>query len=799
MRVSLRWLKEYVDIPCEVDELAERLTMAGLEVESVEPLGSPLDRVYVGEVTAVREHPNADNLRLCTVNAGTEETTLVCGAPNVYQGMKAPVALEGALLPNGMEIKAVKIRGELSRGMLCSEVELGIGEDASGLMELPKDAKVGEPLVSALGLDDQILDIAVYANRPDCMSMLGIAREVAALVGGKLKVPTVDLNENDEDISNLTSVVVEDSEKCPRYSARLIKNIQIGESPLWMQAKLRAAGMRPINNVVDITNFVMLETGQPLHAFDFDKLAERRLVIRTAKPGEELVTLDGEQRKLDPDMLMICDAGGPVCIAGVMGGENSEVTAGTTNILLESANFASVTIRRTARRLGIPSEAAARFEKGIAPEGTILALNRAAKLLAEYASGTVVSGIIDQNSANLTPATIGLRPERVNHLLGVEIPREQMKSILTDLEFGVDDKDATWRVTVPAVRRDIELEEDLIEEIARLYGFVNIPATLPKGANTQGGQALRLQIADQLREILAGAGLNEAYNYTFVNPRLLDKVGYPQEHVARQMIQVQNPLTEDFSVMRTTLIPGLVESVARNSSRQQEQVALFEIGSVYLPCELPLKQQPTEQTNLGIALMGSNNEVHWDVTSRAYDFYDLKGLVELVLSNFVGDFQIQKGSHPSLHPGRQGEIVLDGKTLGVFGELHPEIYKAYKLTERALVGEIYLESLLPYYRFVPEFKALPKYPSMQRDLALLLSDQIPAKQVSQALAEAAGEYLVDLEIFDVYQGKQVPTGMKSLAFAFRFQGERTLTDEEINQAMDRIVSVAKEKFGAEIR
>ncbi|HHT36936.1 MAG: phenylalanine--tRNA ligase subunit beta [Candidatus Wallacebacter cryptica] len=799
MKVSYRWLQEYTVVPWSPQELADRLTMAGIEVESIERLAPELPNVRVGLIEKVEPHPNAD-LKVCAINVGDQVLNIVCGAPNARVGIKVPVALEGAVLPNGMEIKVAELRGVMSYGMACSEKELGLGDDHSGLLELPEDVEVGLDLTEALGLDDQILDVSIYANRPDCMSMLGIAREVAALAGQELRYPEIKLNESDLRIEELTSVTVEDPEKCPRYTVRVIKNVTLKPSPLWMQQRLIAAGMRPINNVVDITNFVMLETGQPLHAFDYDRLSENRIVVRTPKCSETVfVTLDGVERELTDEMLMICDADSPVCVGGVMGGENSEVTEETKTILLESANFAAANIRRTSRSLAINSEAAARFEKGIDPTATIFALNRAAQLLAELAGGEVASGIIDVNNADTSNKVIELRPQQVNRLLGTEIDEQSMIDILTRLEFAVDHETSPWKVTVPSFRRDLELECDLIEEIARFWGYENIPITLPKGMSDSGGESEELRVVDQLKTQLAGAGLNEIQTFSFVNAASLAQSQLDQVPELARLIELANPLTEEHAVMRTSLMPSLLECAAYNISRQQQDLSMFEISAVYLADELPLTKLPSEERRLGLLLYGKRDAEHWQLKPDYYDFYDLKGLVELILDNFAADFDWERSALPIFHPGRQCQITVDGELIAYFGEVHPEVQKNYRIPDRIYLAEIHLNKLIKHRKPVPRFELLPRYPAVERDLAVLVDEEIPVGAIVEELQSAGGSLLKAVNIFDVYQGKQVEAGKKSIAFSFVFQGERTLTDDEVNQQLKQMYNAIQEKFAAVMR
>lgn len=795
MLVSYRWLQEYVEIPWGPQELADRLTMAGLEVEGIAPVAPGLDQVYVGLVEEASDHPQADHLKVCTVDVGEQgKHTIVCGAPNVATGQKVAVALPGARLPTGLEIAPTTIRNVTSNGMICSLDELDLGEDDSGIWVLPADLLPGTPLNELFDLDDVVLDVSIYANRPDCMSMLGIAREVAALTGGQVKFPSIDYKVLDTSIEERTSVSVENQELCPRYTATLLEQVDIGESPLWMQFRLRAAGMRPINNVVDITNYVMLETGQPLHAFDYEKLGEGRLVIRTAKSGETIVTLDGETRKLTPEMLVICDAHAPKCIAGVMGGLDSEVTETSTSILLESANFSALNIRRTSRALGLSSESSARFEKGIDPHGTIFASQRAAHLLQTYAQAVIYAGHIDVDAVGTEKTTIELELTEIERILGVEISGQTVVQILESLEFQVEEiSDERWLVTVPSHRGDVEITADLIEEIVRIWGLENIPSTLPGNLVETGGQSHRLQVMDKMRELLVGAGLQEAMSYSFGrsdnNDRLL--------RFNQPMIEVQNPISEDLVALRHSLLPGLLTAVSTNASRQQKRVALFELGATYLG-ELPVTKQPKEEFKAAMVLWGLRNEPNWAQVEENYDFYDLKGILELVLPK-TSELEWGVGSNPSLHPGRQGAVFYHGEEIAYYGEVHPAVARNFRISGRAYVAEIDFEKILALYNVVPVFENLPKYPHMERDLAVIVDQRQPVGEMITRLYVLGGELLCKVTVFDLYEGKPIPEGKKSVAFSFRFQGDRTLTDDEVNSVMDRCLTGLRKDFGAEIR
>ena len=794
MLISYKWLQDYVQIPWEPEELAKRLTMAGLEVEGITPLAPELPHVYIGFVREVTKHPQADNLKVCTVDVGERGTySIVCGAPNVAAGQTVAVALEGALLPGGLNIKPTEIRGVASYGMICSQAELGLGDAHEGIWVLPEGLGLGTPLVEAVGLDDAVLDVSVYANRPDCMSVLGIAREVAALTGGELNMPSIDYQELAISVTEKTSVVVEDKERCPRYTAALLEGIKVGESPLWMQLRLQAAGMRPINNVVDITNYVMLETGQPLHAFDFEQLQEGRLVVRTAKQDETIETLDGVTRELSSEMLLICDASRPRCVAGVMGGLQGEVSEETTQVLLETANFAPVNVRRTSRALGLSSESSARFEKGIDASGTLFASKRAIHLLQQLAQARVFGGHIDIDSSQRKPCVIELHLEEIDQLLGVAVPEETSRNILERLGFEVEEQaSGSWNVTVPSHRTDVKISADLIEEIVRIWGLENLPSTLPADASSSGGQSRRLALADRLRAMLVGAGLQEALSYTFGradnNDRLL--------RFNQPMITIQNPISEDLVAMRHSLLPGLLTAVGLNASRQQNRVALYEIGANYRQAGSP-EEQPVEEMQLAIALWGRRHPTNWGLAEQEFDFYDLKGLLEMLLPREGLTWEC--GANPSFHPGRQGRIVYSGQEVAVYGEVHPAVLRNFKVTGRVYAAELQLEPILELFTAVPHFQSLPRYPAIERDLAFVVDRKQAVGELIAELQELGGELLKEVTLFDLYEGKPIPADKKSVAFALRFQGDRTLTDGEINSIMEGLVTGLSTKFGAEIR
>jgi phenylalanyl-tRNA synthetase beta chain len=790
MLVQMHWLKDYVDVPWSAYELAERLTASGSEVERIQRFGADVSGVVAGRIQDVRKHPHADKLVVCDVNIGDRMITVVTGAPNVAVGQVVPVALPGASLVGfDKPLEAGEIRGVESYGMLCAEDELGVGEDHEGIMILPDDTPVGSDLTQLMQLGDAVIEFEIYPNRPDCLSIIGIAREVAALTQGELRIPQPAIAEVGAPADQIAKVIVEAPDLCPRYCARVIRDVKIGPSPLWMQQRLRAAGMRPINNVVDITNYVMLELGQPLHAFDLSLLREQTIIVRRARDGECMRTLDGEERRLDPDMLVIADKEQPVAIAGVMGGENSEITPNTVDLLLESACFDPITVRKTSRRLGLRTEASARFEKGLDPHLPLLAANRAAELLARFCAGKVAPGVIDVHQELPQQRVITIRPERVNQLLGTQLAVDEMIQCLESLGCRVEateSSEAGLSVAVPHHRRDIEREVDLIEEVGRIYGFDNIPATLPQGTATRGGESRESLLVAKVRNACVAAGLHETITYSFTSPRHFDLMRFPADDARRRAINLANPLSPELSVMRTTLLPNLIDGVSRNVTHQVMNVHLFEIGAIFIPKQWPITEQPEERRTLGVALLGTVPQAQ-GLNAQVCDFFTLKGILEQVGRALNLQFRVEHGNHPSLHPGRTGAIWLEQKEVGVLGEVHPLVMEAYDLPGRAYLMELDLDAVLPAAGKQPVYESLPKYPASTRDLALLVPLNVSAAEVEEQMRKHAGDYLESMELFDVYQGKQVPAGYRSLAYSLTYRaGDRTLTDAEINSSIKLI-------------
>jgi len=803
MLVSLNWLKEFVSVDVTAQELGELLTLSGSEVENCFEQGAELEGVVVGQITSVQPHPGADKLSLCTVDSGGTVHNIVCGARNIRPGDKAPLALDGTRLPGGTAIKKTKIRGEVSEGMLCSETELLIGSDGSGVMILPPDTAVGQGLAQALGLKDVILDVSLTPNRPDCLSMLGIAREVAAITRRPLRIPDPAIREGGEEISRITSVTIEAPDLCPRYCARIITGVTIGPSPLWMRRRLEACGMRSINNIVDATNYVLLETGQPLHAFDLNLLGEKRIVVKRADAGTSFTTLDGKERILPEDALMICDGSKkPIALAGIMGGLNSEVSPETTTILLESAYFTPAGILATSRKMGIRTEASQRFEKGVDPEGVIRAMNRAAGLMAAYAGGTVSPGSIDNRPVPPKPvAAITLSTARTNRVLGTHFSRDDIKQTLADLAFSVTDADRDGvAATPPSFRVDIGEDIDLIEEVARIRGFDSIPETLPLLSPLPQDKNKARSMERKIRDCLTRQGYHEILTYSFISPVELAALNLADDDPRLKPLTILNPLTEEQSCMRTTLVPGLLSTAQRNINQKNLNLKLFEVGPVFLP-EKDTKLPREEKTAAGL-LTGLNEEELWNRKPREADFFDIRGCVEQLLRELLGaGFALEpSGQSRFLHRHRALDLVLDTQRAGSIGELHPSIAERFGFSQKIYLFEISLAHLLPRFKEERTFQSLPKYPPVSRDIALVMDEGIPGQRIWDIIRRFKNKYIEEIRIFDYYKGSSIPPGKKSLGYRIKYQSyDHTLTDREVNRWHEELVQVLCRELGAELR
>lgn len=792
MLVPLKWLDDFVKVsdisPAEFDAA---MTMSGSKVEEVVETGKEIENVVTGKIEGIEKHPDADKLLICQVDVGSETIQIVTGANNVNEGDVVPVALHGSSLPGGVKIKKGKLRGVESNGMLCSAVELGMDiEDAvHGILILPEDTPVGLNAKDVLGLNSVIVDFEITSNRPDCLSMIGMAREAAVTFDRVMSVPEVVVRENNEDVKDYIDVEIKAKDLCRRYAARVVKNVKIGQSPEWMKERLMEAGVRPINNIVDITNYVMLEYGQPLHAFDYDKIAGKKIIVRRAMDGEKLVTLDSKERVLNNSMLVIADTEKSLVVAGVMGGEDSEVAGDTSNILLESANFNGTSVRLTSKELGFRTEASSRFEKGIDPNIAIDALNRAAQLIAELGSGEVVKGIVDRYEERLEPWTVDISPERINRFLGTDIETAEMVKVLEKLGVKIIGGDVL-KALVPTYRSDLEMEADIAEEIARIYGYNKIMPTMISGKTLQGMKTEEYKIREAARDILTGAGFYEVITYSFASPEDFDKVKIPKDSRMRKTVNIMNPLGEELSIMRTTLIPDMLEVIGRNYNRKNEKAQFFELGRVYLPKDDPGEKLPDERNILAAAVYGG------------YDYYDLKGAVELLFDGLgVKKYEfIRESGNETFHPGKAAKILLRKKPVGIMGEIHPDISERYGIPEGVYVCELDFDEITAVCETERAFKPLPRYPSVQRDMALLVSREVMVSEIEVIIRQYGGNLVESIRLFDVYEGKQVPEGKKSVAYSIEYRAEdRTLKDEEVNKVHEKIVKAIETKLDAQLR
>ncbi len=801
MKISDRWLREYVETDLGPEAIADRLINAGIEVAEVRHLVPGLSGVVVGEVEAIERDlgrtPDGHHLKVCRVVTEDRKYSVVCGAPNVSAGVRAPLAVPGAALPGGRTIRVASIRGHRSEGMLCSEKELGIGEDVSGILLLPRDAPLGADLVAYLGLDDWILEVEITPNRPDCLSVVGVAREVAALTGAPFRPPAVAVKEGRTEAAALASVAVEAPDLCPRYAARVITGLRVGPSPPWLARRLQSVGLRPINNLVDVTNYVLWELGHPLHAFDHHALRGRRIVVRRARAGERIATLDGEDRTLTDSMLLIADAERGVGIAGIMGGANSEVTGETTTVLLESAYFHPGATRRTSRALGLSTEASYRFERGADIEGLRDALDRAAQLIAELGGGVVAKGVLDFYPSPRPRPRIPLRLSRIQRLVGTCPPRAQVVRIFQGLGFTVDGREELLEVEVPSFRRDVVMEDDLVEEVIRVWGYERIPSTLPSGALTLTRRPPALRQVAVVRHALVGAGLSEVVTMSFVDPDRLRLMGW--DPASPELLNLRNPLSRERSVLRPTLAVGLLETVAGNIHRQISDVRCFEVGRVFRSGGAGGLGQ--EELRVALALTGLRSPRSWFGGRERTDLYDAKGILELLLAaHGLDEVLVRPFALPLLEEGRAGEVVVSGEALGFFGEVALPVREAFDVAGPLFYADLWLDRLRALPLPPLAYRALPRFPAVQRDLAVVVSAELSAAEVSRAILEGADPILKRATLFDVYSGDQIGAGRKSLAYTLLYQADdRTLTDEEVQSLHERILARLRQRFAAEVR
>lgn len=810
MQVSIKWLKDYIDFTETPEQLADKLTMAGIPVENVVDPGEGLEKVVTGRIEKLEPHQNSDHLQICTMNVGlAENIIIVTGAQNVAEGQVVPVAMVGAHLPNGMKISKGKLRGVASNGMLCSAQELKLDleklpeEQKTGIFILPSDTPVGIPAKDVLGLNDVVLEFELTANRADCFSVFGLVCEIAAITGNKPHFPEIKVNEDDNTkLNDIFSVEIADPDLCSRFSTRMLKNVKIGPSPEWMQQRLEGAGIRSINNVVDVTNFVMIELGHPMHAYDYDKITGKKLIARRAIEGEELHTLDDTSRKAKGEMLVIADSEKAAGLAGIMGGFETEITDTTTTVVLESADFYGPCIRRTARACGLSSEASGRFERGVDSETTIKALDRAAQLLQEMGACTVCEGIVDVYPNPKQANYVTFTPEQINNHLGTNIAKDVMLNIITSVGFDVTkDENDEITVKVPSWRNDVTCMADISEEIARLHGFDKIKSTLPNGVSMQGTQSAKQTFIDKVKASLSSQGLYETISFALTNEETFNKLNIPQDSPLRKAVPIMNPLSDEYPLVRTTLLSSIFDNLARNLARKNDDVALFEVGSVFFPKALPVTELPDEVVKIAGAITGRRNAQGWNQTNDMVDFYDAKGIIEELLANLrVTRYTVEAGTHYAMHPGKTALFKKGRDVIATVGEVHPAVLSAYGITKPVYIFELDATTVMKYMAKDLKYKALPKYPATSRDLAMLVDVDVNAADIEKAMTKAAGQNLTQITLFDVYTGKQVEEGKKSLAFSLTFQSnDKTLTDAEIDPAIEKIVAKLQKDFNANLR
>lgn len=791
MKVPYNWLKDYVEINVDPHTLGDKLTLSGSALEEVIIQGDNIKNVVTGKITKIEKHPDADRLNVCQVNIGKEEIQIVTAATNMKEQDIVPVALHKSILADGTEIKKGKMRGVVSNGMFCSEEELGIAGDepVHGLMILPSDAPLGMDIKEYLGLNKAILDFEITSNRPDCLSMVGMARETAATLRTNYTMPNFNYEVKcSTNINNELKVEVKDK-ICRRYMARGVKNVKVEPSPSWMQERLLEAGVRPINNIVDITNFVMLEIGQPMHAFDARQIESKTIVIEKANDGEKFTTLDEIERELDSSILMIKDGSKSVAVAGIMGGLNSEIQDDTTEVIFESANFEGTNIRVSSKKLNLRSESSSRFDKDIDPNLAKLAIDRACALICELNCGEVMEGTIDVYNDVKEEGSITVNSTWINKFLGTEISKEEMKEALDSLDLITEIKNEDLIISIPTFRIDIAIKEDIAEEIARIYGYDKIPTTIFKVSTEREPKYKNELLTDKVIEIMVASGVNQSISYSFVSPKVFDKVNIPVDSELRNVVKIKNPLGEDYSVMRTTTLPSIMESLGRNYSRNNDYVRLFEIGRIYLPNE-DEKQLPTEKNVLTIGIYGD------------CDYLDLKGIVENIIDGLgISKAKyVRESENPSYHPGKTAALMVRNKKVGVFGEVHPDVTENYGINVNCYVAELDLDSLFEASTTVKAYKPLPKFPAVTRDIALLCDDSILVAEIEETIRKAGGNLVEKVQLFDIYKGAQIPEGKKSIAYAIAYRDEKkTLEDKDISKVHDKILKALEHKLGAVLR
>lgn len=793
MNTSLSWIKMYVpDLDVTAQEYSDAMTMSGTKVEGFERLDADLEDIVVGEILRIEKHPDADKLIVCQVDVGRETVQIVTGAPNVKEGDKVPVVLDGGrvagghdgkMTPGGIKIKKGKLRGVDSAGMMCSIEELGSSREMYpeapeyGIYIFGEDVPVGADAIEALGLRDVIFEYEITSNRVDCYGVLGIAREAAATFGKEFKPPVVKIENEQGDAADYIRVTVEDMDLCPRYCARVVKNVKIAPSPRWMQRALAANGIRPINNLVDITNYVMEEYGQPMHAYDLDTIEDGHIVVRRAREGEEFVTLDGQMRVMDEDVLMICDGKKPVGLAGIMGGENSMITDQVQTVLFEAACFDGANIRKSAKRVGLRTDASGKFEKGLDPNNAQVAIDRACQLMEELGAGEVVGGTVDVYSKKREPVRVAFEPEKINALLGTDLSKEEMLGYLERVELRYDKM--TGEIVAPTFRQDIHCMADLAEEVARFYGYDKIPTTLPTGEATMGGISFKQRIEAVARDVAEYCGFSQGMCYSFESPKVFDKLRLPQDAPEREAIRIANPLGEDFSIMRTVSANGMLTSLATNYNRRNKNVGLYELGNVYLPKALPLTELPDERMLFTLGMYGKG------------DFYTMKGVIEEFFEK-VGmrrkPVYEPSDRYPYLHPGRQAVVSYEGTESAFLGEVHPTVAGTYGIGERAYLAVIDISAVLEYAHFDYKYEGIARYPAVTRDISMVVPKDVSAGQIESVIEQRGGKILEDYSLFDLYEGKQIRAGYKSMAYSVTLRAkDRTLEEKDVSAVMKKIL------------
>lgn len=805
MNTSLSWIKAYVpELDVTAQEYTDAMTLSGTKVEGYEELDADLDKIVVGQIDKIEKHPDADKLIICQVNVGAETVQIVTGAPNVKEGDKIPVVLDGGRVAGGHEpgqrvaggikIKKGKLRGVESAGMMCSIEELGSNREMYpeapeyGIYIFPEDTEVGADAVEVLGLHDVVFEYEITSNRVDCYSVVGIAREAAATFRKEFVPPVVTAVGNDEDVNDFIKVTVEDPDLCPRYTARVVKNIKIGPSPKWMQRRLASVGIRPINNLVDITNYVMEEYGQPMHAYDLDTIAGGQIVVRRAKENETFVTLDGQERKLDESVLMICDGEKSVGIAGIMGGENSMITDDVHTMLFEAACFDGTNIRKSSKKVGLRTDASGKFEKGLDPNNAEAAMNRACQLIEEMGAGEVVGGMVDVYSKKKEPVRVPFDADEINGLLGTDISKEDMLSYFKKIDLEYDE--ASNEVIAPTFRHDLFRMADLAEEVARFYGYDNIPTTLPRGEATTGKLSFKLRVEEIARDIAEFCGFSQGMTYSFESPKVFDRLLIPSDSPLRNTVEIMNPLGEDYSIMRTTSLNGMLTSLATNYNRRNKNVRLYELGNIYLPKALPLTELPEERMQFTLGMYGDG------------DFFSMKGVIE----EFFEKIGLHKketydpnAGKPYLHPGRQANIIYDGVVVGYLGEVHPDVADTYGIGTKAYVAVLDMPEITKRATFDRKYTGIAKFPAVTRDISMVMPKEILVGQVEEVIEKKGGAYLESYALFDLYEGAQIKEGYKSVAYSIVFRAkDKTLEEAEISQAMEKILA-GLEELGIELR